>query len=230
MFDLFDISEKIIEWRMALHFRFGPRDQKDAKKYFLIGHPRTGTTSTHQFFLSCGLTSIHQAADWNTKIADSFTDKGQNRPFEAYDTYYENADFILNCRPVQKYLLSLEHVFARDFSARTFEREIMRRSAHFDRVLRYFRGRVNLLVVNIEKPGAMKFIGQRLGLHPASGSAEKIHNKARHAPSPANVTNIAKALENLRISGKEPLLSAELSDLNSFVALEKMTKDGRTHI
>jgi len=41
MFDLFDISEKIIEWRMALHFRFGPRDQKDAKKYFLIGHPRT---------------------------------------------------------------------------------------------------------------------------------------------------------------------------------------------
>lgn len=215
---------------MALHFRFAPRDHKDAKKYFLIGHPRTGTTSTHQFFLSCGLTSIHQARDWNTREGDSFTDKGQNRPFKAYDEYFENADFILNCRPVQKYLLSLEHVFARDFSARTFEREIMRRSAHFDRVLLYFRGRKNLLVVNIEKPGAMKFIGDRLGLNPASGSVEIIHNKSRKSPSPVNVKNVAKALENLRVSGKEPLLSAALSDPNSFLALEKIAKDGRAHI
>ena len=230
MFDLFDVSEKVISLRMSLHFRISPRGPKDATKYFVIGHPRTGTTSLHNFFKSCGLNSLHTSKDWPTKDFDCFSDKGQNRPFKAYDAYYENAKFILNCRPVEKYLLSLEHVFKRDFPVKTFEHEIRRRSKHFDRVLAHFQDRQNLLVVNIEKPGAMDFIAQQLGLQPSPGIAEQVFNKAKKVPSPVNAINISRALDKWGIDGNAPLLSPGLSQKKSLAVLEEMTANGRVYL
>ena len=230
MLDLFDISETIIDTRMALHFAFSPRDEAKAWKCFVIGHPRNGTTSLHHLFLSSGRSSIHTADDWPTNQADCFSDKGQNRPFKAYDHYYENAQFILNCRPVGHYLRSLEHVFQRDFSAHTFKREIKRRAAHFDRVLAYFSAAKNLIVVNIEKPGAMDFVADRLGLNPTTEARNTVQNPAKRAPSAANLKSISQALEALEVSPQDPLLAKSLSAQMSFDSLQQMQAQGRVHL
>lgn len=230
MLDLFDLSEAVIDTRMALHFAISPRAVAKNRKCFVIGHPRNGTTSLHHLFLSSGCRSIHTSADWRTDQADCFSDKGQNRPFKSYDRYYENAQFILNCRPVGQYLRSLEHVFQRDFSPHTFKREILRRSAHFDRVLAHFKTAKNLIVVNIEKPGAMQFVADQLALTPSTEATKAMHNPSKRTPSENNLKSISEALKSLGVSAHAPLLSQTLSAHESFKTLQEMTAQGRAHL
>jgi len=70
------VAFAVIRARMRLHFLFAPKDDRQAVKYFVIGHPRCGTTSLHRLFEANGLRSFHDSKDWQTDRFDAFSDFG----------------------------------------------------------------------------------------------------------------------------------------------------------
>lgn len=99
-FELRDIEMGIVKFRNIAKFHVGPKDIPQAAKYFCLGPARSGTTTMHRAFESVGLRSAHKAGTWPLADYDAFSDRGDYRPYRAYATYYRNAVFILNTRPV----------------------------------------------------------------------------------------------------------------------------------
>lgn len=180
-FDRYDAMLAVIRARMRLHFALSPKGDAQARKIFVIGYPRSGTTSLHALFEANGIRSRHTAGDWKTARFDAFSDFGQMRPFAAYDRYYANARFVLNLRPTDRYLMSLVSQVHPNwrFNDMNFAREILRRARFFENVFRHFNGRDDLCVVNIERPGAIGFIADFLDLAPPDSATERPRNVGR---------------------------------------------------
>ena len=176
--DLQRIEYAVVCLRNRLHFRLQTKDLTFAAKIFCLGPAKTGTLSLHKMFSHSGLRSAHQSGNWNTRDFDCFSDRGDYRPFDLYDQTYPNAQFVLNCRGLRNYLQSLgTHLQMRlpDYVGKGlrpqyFINQALRRHQHHLNVLRYFRERENLLVVNIERAGAMDFVADRLDLRPLAQS------------------------------------------------------------
>ena len=166
----------------------------------------------HALFQTNALRAAHRSGNWHTATADCFADRGDYRPDDLYDRAYHNARFILNCRSLTGYLRSVGihrqtklASFARHLSAQHFINQAILRHNHFRDVLRHFAGRSNLIVVNIERPGAMQFVAERLGL---IAPVETHHHKTRHRLSDHNAQSLQTAIDRLGAGGHaaDPLL------------------------
>ena len=229
--DFYHLSETLIRLRMALHFRLSKKSPREAPKIFVVGHPRTGTTSLHRLFLAAGKTSIHRAADWPTSQAECFSDYGHCRPIRQLADYYARARFVLNCRPVRNHLLSLGAYYDRSFSARTYRYELRRRLRHFDNVLDVLGQGDRLIVVNIERPGAMGFVAEQLGLQlPPAQTSDTKHNRARRHPTERTRRNVDEALAAIGARGDEPLLVQGASASRSHEILKGLEERGRVFL
>jgi len=132
-------------------------------KIFAIGFNKTGTSSLHDLFKRFGLRSLHGAVKKNTfDNYDAFTD-GNPVKFKEYYEKYPDSLFILNTRPLEKWLIS-RYKHAKHFNFRerwcwpvSIERTkqwITEREIHHQNVLDFFLDKPSqLLILNIEKPG-----------------------------------------------------------------------------
>ncbi|HKL77691.1 MAG TPA: hypothetical protein VJ985_04905 [Gammaproteobacteria bacterium] len=180
--DVYQLEHRVVRARNALNFRLQPKDRRDRAKVFVVGHPRTGTKSVHKILSHNGWNCLHTSGNWNTRKYDCFSDRGNFQPFRAMEQYYRNSFFILNTRPVYKYIRSvINHRFGRGKrssglippTVRNIEHEIMERNQDFLRFARHFRGKDNFLVMNIERPGAFDFLAAHLGLEWSESQRER---------------------------------------------------------
>lgn len=195
--DTNDIAFAVIRARMRLHFMITGKGDRQAPKFFVIGHPRNGTTTLHRLFQANGFDSFHDSCDWQTGRHDAFSDFGQVRPVAAYDRTYPNARFILNFRPLRKYLVSIATHHQKVFSVQNFVNEIHRRADWFAWALRYFRGRNDFMAVNIEVPGALDEVAEFCGFGTSLPAEESVHNVSARPGLPRNEVNIDAALDAL---------------------------------
>lgn len=173
-FDIYQFEYRIVQLRNRLYFHLAPKDDRDARKLFVVGHPRTGTGTLHRIFTDNGLDSSHTAGSWKTARHDCFSDRGNYQPLDLLATHYRNSLFLLNTRPAANYIRSRMNQTMRKrashrmpkphFTARHIANEILRRNNHFLDFVRMFRERGNFAVANIERQGAFDFICERLEL------------------------------------------------------------------
>jgi hypothetical protein len=160
-------------------------------KIFVIGLNKTGTTSLHILFLVNGLKSYHNP-DWIRRIKDDhdyeingfqcFSD-GRAENFTDMAEKYANAIFILSTRSLRSWIISrFKHGYVTlNASFRTPEQRgkfnwayppskekmiswIEARNTHHHNVLTYFKNNPErLYIINIEKLGWERFIGEKLG-------------------------------------------------------------------
>ncbi|MDZ7828825.1 MAG: hypothetical protein U5K33_04825 [Halofilum sp. (in: g-proteobacteria)] len=147
-FDIYGFEYQAVRLRNRLYFRLGPKDDRDARKIFVAGHPRTGTGTLHRIFVANGLDSSHTAGTWKTARHDCFSDRGNYQPLARFADWYRNAEFVLNTRPAWKYLKSRMNQTVKKrtnqgllqprFTARNVANEILRRNNHFLDCVRLF--------------------------------------------------------------------------------------------
>ena len=75
------------------------------RKIFVIGYSKCATVSFHNIFLENNLKSQH-SAPWKTKKYDCFSDLGNTYNFMRLYVQYPNSIFILNTRPISKWIIS----------------------------------------------------------------------------------------------------------------------------
>ena len=133
-------------------------------KIFVIGFNKTGTTSFNILFRNFGIKSIHTTKPVMDIIDnfDAFTD-GNHYNFIEYYNKYPDSLFILNTRPIYKWLISrYKHAEIHDFkecwcwpvSIEKTDKWIIEREEHYNNILNFFADKPEqLLIVNIEKAG-----------------------------------------------------------------------------
>lgn len=163
-FDIYDVECGIVKARNRLLTRIEPKGDLSAKKVFVIGHARTGTTSFYNLFNSAGMRAKHSAGNWHLAQADAFSDSGDFRPLDLYRRYYPNAYFVLNTRPLGPWLRSLLWQKGRTFTEKQVVNIIHRRNLYFASVINDFRGDPRLAVVDITRPGALAFAAEHAGI------------------------------------------------------------------
>lgn len=158
-------------------------------KIFIIGLPRTGTTSVSVALLNMGFSVAHTAFTKRTfEVADAITDSPCFSDFKQLDHLFPNAKFIYLTRSLDKWLPSitmlldkmaphlaatghfnpiLKHSFHQTFSnklpltaielADCYER-------HQQMVFSYFKGRGDLLSIDISEQGSLEKMKQFLSV------------------------------------------------------------------
>ena len=133
-------------------------------KIFVIGFNKTGTCSFNKLFKRVGINSIHTIIPVLNIIDnyDAFTD-GHHYNFQEYYEKYPNSLFILNTRPIKKWLISrYKHASSHKFinswcwpiSKEKTNLWITLRERHFKNILSFFKNKPKqLMIVNIEKIG-----------------------------------------------------------------------------
>jgi len=148
----------------------------EARKIFVIGFHKTGTTSLDTLFRSVGLNSVHTTIPVLSIIDkyDAYTD-GSHEKFAKYYAKYPNSLFILNTRPINKWLISkYKHAKQSGFVNKSFwppsDKKtygwIDDRETHYNNILRFFKDKPRqLMIVNIERHGwekaVLKYIEKR---------------------------------------------------------------------
>ena len=217
-FDLYQLEHRVVRARNYLYFRTQWKDDPDRRKIFVVGHPRSGTKVFHKLFQGNGLKSQHSPGNWNTRAYDCFSDRGSFQPFPLMAAHYPNSVFILNTRPVYKYIRSvIHHRFGRgrkskgwfEPSVTNIENEIIERNRDFVRFVRTFQASDNCLVVNIERPGALDFVADHLGL-----GRREIGNSPRQNWREKDLGKIERAFRGLAIDDNrdEPFVLESLVD------------------
>ncbi|MCF8510079.1 MAG: hypothetical protein K9G43_01410 [Rhodobacteraceae bacterium] len=221
--DIYNLEYAVVRSRNRLKFFWEPKGDRQARKVFCLGTAKSGTSSLHGLFEENGLRSLHSAGNWPVAQFDAFSDRGDYRPFQAYEKHFPNAIFILNCRPLGNYLRSLAIHRTRKRAAlpkgllnhAMLKGQAIRRETFHIEVLRYFVGKKNLIVVDIEKPGAISFVAQRLGL-------DAPRNPHRHQtkiqPSDDLEMMIESALSDLGFRGSRLILS-DRPEIDALAAL-----------
>ena len=207
----------VVRLRMWLHFKFSVKGPISARKVFCLGPAKTGTSSLHAMFQENGLKSLHSSGDWPVADYEAFSDRGDYRPFRAYAAVYPEAVFVLNTRGLRGFLMSyathlqrkLPEEGRKPLPVQYFINRTLRRNRHMAEVLAHFAGSSRLIVVNIERPGAMDFVAERLGLPPG---IQQHRHQTKNPPSAENVANIDAALARLGLTeqAQHPLIFAEL--------------------
>lgn len=131
-------------------------------KIFVIGFNKTGTSSLHELFKQSNINSCHTTTPVMDIINDfdAFTDGGHYNFTEYYDKYPSSL-FILNTRPICKWLISrYKHAVNYNFEdswcwpiskTKTIS-WIKKREEHYKSILDFFIDKPKqLMVVNIEK-------------------------------------------------------------------------------
>lgn len=185
-FDLYDIEFAVVRARNRLNTLLSDKGDRDARKIFVIGHARTGTTSFHRAFNENGLNSEHSPGNWHLAGYDAFSDRGDYRPVDLYRGYYPNAHFILNTRPVGDWVISYMRHRDRLHSRKHIVNMILRRNQYFARIISMFKSDDRLTVVDISRPGAINF-----GLRSAGLPEVLEETRANSGPKDQKVRSIA---------------------------------------
>ncbi len=207
------VERAVVRARMWAHFAVSPKGPRDARKVFCLGPAKTATSSLHAMFVENGLRSLHSSGDWPVARFDAFSDRGDYRPFRAYATTFPAAVFVLNTRGLRGYLSSYATHLQRKapeagrkpLPMQYFINRTLRRNRQMAQVLTHFAGTDRLIVVNIDRPGAIDFVAQRLGLAPSS---QPHRHRTKRAPFAENEANIDAALAAMGLGdqGREPLV------------------------
>ena len=165
------------------------------EKIFCIGFWKQGTSSLHKLFLDNNLKSIHDSCIDYVDILDKydcFTDNNcLIRDYKKYYNLYPNSLFILNTRPLKKWLLSAyKHIYIlKDKNDKCnklwpptesqIKNMIVTRENHYKSVLDFFKDKSNnLIVINIEEPGWQNIVLNKLNLKCTANNL--IMNKNKH--------------------------------------------------
>ncbi|MFO8156162.1 MAG: hypothetical protein R6U87_09190 [Thiohalospira sp.] len=172
--DIHQLEHRTVSLRNRLRFHLGPKGEPDGRRYFVIGHPRTGTQTLHRVFKANDIPSFHSSRSWRLADYTAFSDRGNYQPVRQLDHYYRDALFVLNTRPAYTYIRSRmnhmkknrgpRHLPGASFTVRNIRNELLLRNRYFMEMIRYFDQRDDFSIVNIEKPGALAFFCERLGL------------------------------------------------------------------
>lgn len=220
--DIFQLEYRAVRLRNSLFFRLVPKGDRGRRKYFVIGHPRTGTLALHKIFEANGIRAQHSSGNWKTWRYDAFSDRGNYQPFELFARRYPNARFVLNTRPADGYIRSRMNHIARSrgrkglpgarFTSSHVRNELLQRNHYFLRVIRHFSGTDRLTVINIHRPGAMAFVCQRLGLDFPGDAPSK--PPARQVLTERDLENIDAAFDELGLTEQKmnPFIFPELLD------------------
>ena len=205
-------------------------------KIFVIGFNKTGTNSITKLLKKLNINTIHLKNGNKSYLDvideyDAFTD---GSPYE-FEKYYEkNPDslFILNTRPIKKWLISrYKHASNRNFIENwcwpfSFKRTygwILEREKHFVKVLDFFKDKPEkLLIVNIEKKGFEKviinFINNKINFEMENNNLTFWCYKTKNQDNQEFIEiikNIDICLKNLNYTGNEVLTNNKL-DINKF--------------
>lgn len=199
------VERAVVRARMWLHFRLSPKGPLDARKIFCLGPAKTATSSLHALFAENGLSSLHSSGNWPVARFDAFSDRGDYRPFRAYAATFPEARFVLNTRGLRGYLTSYATHLQRKLPPEArkalpvqyFINRSLRRNRHMAQVLQHFAGTDRLIVVNIDRPGAMEFVAGTLGLAP---STQPHRHRTKRAAFAGNEANIDAALAMMGLS------------------------------
>ena len=164
-----------------------------ASKVFIIGLPRTGTTSVSVALLEQGLTVAHQAFTKQAfMLADAVSDAPCFSDYQQLDRLFPNAKFVYLDRPLDKWLPSMQMLLSRmlvhlDKDKGRFH-PVMKRSfnhcfdiwqvddvfddshltacylRHQQQVLDYFTGRDDFIALDISVTGNFAALLQFIGL------------------------------------------------------------------
>jgi hypothetical protein len=177
-------------------------------KIFVIGFNKTASFSLHKLFQSNSLRSVHDDK-WLLNNYDCFTDNEVNGMFN-FETYYNkfpDSIFILNTRSLDSWLLSrLKHGFihkqawAWPPAVNTIKYWINKRDKHYTAVLDFFKDKPNnLIIVNIEKPFWLNFLGEQLNLSISTSKPDNVTRKIKDINILTliddNITNAFKELD-----------------------------------
>ncbi len=162
-------------------------------KVFIIGLPRTGTTSVSVALLEQGLTVAHQAFTKQAfMLADAVSDAPCFSDYQQLDVLFPKAKFVYLDRPVDKWLPSMQMLLSRmlvhlDKHNGRFH-PLMKRSfnhcfdiwqvedvfddkhltacyqRHQQQVFSYFAGRDNFMAIDISVAGSFAALLQFIGL------------------------------------------------------------------
>ena len=161
------------------------------KKIFVIGFNKTGTTSFNGLFKNLGINSTHTIIPVLNIIDkyDAFTD-GDHRNFSEYYKKYPDSLFILNTRPIKKWLESrykhgkhhnFENCWCWPVSNEKTDKWITQRETHHKNIVDFFKDKPNkLLIVNIEKNGWENVVIEYLQKFNNIKKGEKISNIKVH--------------------------------------------------
>ena len=190
-------------------------------KIFSIGFNKTGTTSIHNLLMRHGINSVHTKRHVLEIIGryEAFTD-GSHYDFRKYYEQYPDALFILNTRPIRKWLISrYKHAKIHGFkecwcwpinSART-NKWIEDRESHFKNIIDFFKDKPKqLFIVNIEKPNWEKELLSFIKKPTAKSSTKSKANVRVDADVPVDIlkminNNVSKCLQKNGYAGNEVL-------------------------
>jgi hypothetical protein len=166
---------------------------KLANKVFIIGLPRTGTTSVSVALLEQGLTVAHQAFTKQAfMLADAVSDAPCFSDYQQLDKLFPNAKFVYLDRPLDKWLPSIQMLLGRmlmhlDKDKGRFH-PVMKRSfnhsfdiwqvedvfdeahltacyqRHQQQVMSYFAGRDDFITIDISVAGSFATLLQFIDL------------------------------------------------------------------
>lgn len=221
LLDIMQLEYQAVRLRNALFFALAPKGGRQRRKYFVIGHPRTGTLALHQIFEANGIPAQHYAGNWKPWRYDAFSDRGNYQPIERFARTYPDARFVLNTRPAAGYVRSrMNHIARRrrrkggrvNITAARVRNELLQRNRFFLRAVRHFAGDDRLTVLNVARPGAMAFLCDRLALDFPGDKPSK--PKAKQVLNEADEASIEGAFESLGIGDDRdnPFIFPQLLD------------------
>lgn len=234
--DPYELEYRFVRLRNRMFCQLSPKDSPDARKIFVLGHPHTATISIHKMLKAKGISAIHSSGHWRTWRGQAFSDRGHYQPFDLFDRYYPNSTFVLNTRPSAHYLTSLlRHSFKGakpkpKLSVNRLADEILRRNAYFTQCVQYFLKREDLIVANVERRGALKFIAQSLGL---PNDYEPWSNyKHKTELTPELVERVDKAYTELGVANEtdNPFVIRSLLSRNEQASLDQFLTTNRDRI
>ncbi|CAM8622881.1 hypothetical protein MCEREM30_01075 [Paracoccaceae bacterium] len=232
-FDVYTLEYALVRLRNRLDFLLRSKGETGARKLFCLGPAKSGTSSLHALFEANGLTSLHSAGNWPVADYDCFSDRGDYRPFERYDSTFPNAVFILNCRPLGSYMKSLANHLLREGSAvpnylvnsSLLVGQALRRSAYHERVLRYFYRKNNILIVDIEREGSISFVASKLGLR----VPEVVHHHRTKVPLSQYGHEVMKSAI-MRLGGPQVLTSQLILGQNGESSITQSLLPASEHV
>lgn len=211
------------------------------EKYFVIGFNKTGTASCDELFKKNGLNSYHGGIKWKIEkwqdqldSYDCFSDVVWTMDdIEYLDKKYPNAIFILNCRNIDKWLISRFKHGLRAFNKTRnhpyypcTEDKIKkwtndRDSFHLN-LLEYFStNSKKLIIINIEIPGWMEHLCSLFNFKNNIIKPKNIHNTNLNNKQHTEIIDIVnKTLIELDYN-KDTVLISDSHLLDKYIKIYK---------
>ena len=143
---------------------------KKGRKIFVIGFNKTATKTLNLLFIYNMLPPQHGGV-WDLTKYNCFSDHIDKQDWKSLTTI-NNSMFILNTRPVDKWILSrAKHCYkynkswGRPTTTEKYKEWILHRQKHYIEVLKHFRDKKEqLIIVDIAQEGWLRWTQQKLCL------------------------------------------------------------------